>query len=314
VITYIVPTIDVESAPGLTEVKDPLSQLIYGTTEQGEYGIRFIMNAFEKYGFNATFFVSVFEIGIYGVKPIERVVRSIHERGFDVELHTHPNFLWYKKQIFPKKGKFMWEYTLEEQVRLLRFGKALINRWIKEKIVAHRAGGYGADYNTLKAINGAGIPLDSSMFYGKGYYQKNCKLNNPVLTINKLKRFENVWEVPITVYKLRKPIKHIPFIKTTIYKKIDVNWASTNELINAIRLCIKLGVNPITLFLHSFSFTGKYGKLDVSTIKRFLTILDWLSKQQNVKVISIRNLLNLPLNKLAVGSNIMPVIDESNHE
>jgi len=54
-VTYVIPTVDVESASGLGKVKDPLSRLVYGITDEDEYGIRFIMSTLKKYGFKATF-------------------------------------------------------------------------------------------------------------------------------------------------------------------------------------------------------------------------------------------------------------------
>ncbi len=87
----------------------------------------------------------------------------------------------------------MHEYNLREQEEIISKGIELLKKITNTQPIAHRAGSFAADNNTLKALIKNGIFIDSS--YVKEY--KNCKidLNNKLLTEGKIK------EVPISTKK-----------------------------------------------------------------------------------------------------------------
>ena len=67
----------------------------------------------------------------------------------------------------------MWQYSVDEQTEIVNFGKQKIKEWIGIDALAHRAGGYGADDNTMQALKFNDIFIDSSFFYKN----ENCKIN-----------------------------------------------------------------------------------------------------------------------------------------
>ena len=65
----------------------------------------------------------------------------------------------------------MWCYSFNEQVEILEHGIDCLKRWGAGKPIAHRAGAYGINIDTIKALKKVGIYIDSSMFFG----HENCK-------------------------------------------------------------------------------------------------------------------------------------------
>lgn len=160
-----------------------------------EVGIPLIMDLCEKHGVKATFFVDVFGYRIHGEEKMTDIVRGIVARGHDVQLHTHPAWDFshldnksfgrqtYSYGVHSPRKLFMRNYGLEQQIAMLREGIEKLAEWTGERPVAHRAGGYGANYDTLAAVGKVGIFIDASMFWD---HPEWCHLNDPVLTKNKV--------------------------------------------------------------------------------------------------------------------------------
>ena len=104
---YILLTVDTEASMHAGKPL-PVSKMVYGEVNGDFYGISRIMSICDKYGFKATFFVSVLEYLHYGQDEIKKIYETIHERGHDVQLHIHPNWKY--------KDRFLWQYPLREQV------------------------------------------------------------------------------------------------------------------------------------------------------------------------------------------------------
>jgi len=169
--TYVLITVDV----GCQHDKESLDALTWGRAGTGEtYGITRIMDICDSFNVKATFFVNVWEWKTYSEAEMRRVCEVIKERGNDVQLHTHLSTAYDKDREWP------FQYSLKEQIEIMKHGRELTYKWLGEYPIAHRAGGYGADYNTLKAMKATDFFIDSSMLLD----DKRCKLNQPLLTRN----------------------------------------------------------------------------------------------------------------------------------
>ncbi|MCZ8106035.1 MAG: hypothetical protein O9972_50150, partial [Burkholderiales bacterium] len=124
---------------------------------------------------------------------------------------------------------------------------AMIERWTGKRPVSHRAGGYGANYDTLTALAASGIGVDSSVFHGYAH----CGLNTPPLTVNAPVHHSGVLEVPVTV--TRCDLMLGPLRLFSMIKKLDPDWCSPGELRRQIDASIEACAGPIVLFLHSYS-------------------------------------------------------------
>ncbi|EPS52535.1 hypothetical protein CFSAN002368_07690 [Clostridium botulinum A1 str. CFSAN002368] len=125
------------------------------------------------------YILNVYESKKWEKEGFGRICDNICKRGFDVQLHTHPYWM------YDVNREHMHEYSLEEQKTIIKDGIQLLSYYTNEKPVAHRAGAYGANKDTIEALRQNGVKYDFSMFYG----HPNCKIN---LCINKLQKIDKL--------------------------------------------------------------------------------------------------------------------------
>src|SRR5262249_53271335 len=145
------------------------------------------------------------------------IALRLQRLGHDVELHTHPD------AAYDPKRHEMYEYSLDEQTTIVRDGVRLLESWTGQPVVAHRAGAYSADENTLIALERNGVTVDSSLFWE---YPKS-KLNALPLPRNSPGVYRTVLELPVTAYVREDRPGVLPGMLAPIgvIRKLDVNWA-----------------------------------------------------------------------------------------
>lgn len=272
--TYIIFTIDTE-----TDILNgriiPISKMVYGEVDGEYYGITRLMDFCEKYNCKATFFVSTYESHILGEVEMKKVCNEIFTRGHDVQLHTHPKWI--------TQERFMWNHPLEKQEALLTDGKEAIKRWTGEYPIAHRAGGFGADHNTLQALSSVSIPVDSSNI-GSPF----CKLDTGYFKQNTIQMSaEGVIELPITHFAQFKIGQFQPI------KPFDINANTLSELKFVISAAKANNINPLTLLMHSFSFLHRNKDRTNFTpnkcdLKKFERLLQFIAKDKDLEVVTVK--------------------------
>jgi peptidoglycan/xylan/chitin deacetylase (PgdA/CDA1 family) len=195
--TLVMITVDVESY-----TKGTPDQQIWGKQPDGEHGIRRMMDMLDRHGFKGTFYLNVYEAAKHGEAIMAETARTIHGRGHDLQLHTHPQ---------PMFGfETMQNADVEEQVGILNEGKDLIRRWTGKTVIAHRAGAFAANQDTLAACQRAGLVIDSSF--------------SPVSTLTDLSR-----QLPAT--NLPRVINGVVELPLTYFAQARVgNWQSLRYL------------------------------------------------------------------------------------
>ncbi|WP_279127817.1 methyltransferase domain-containing protein [Helicobacter winghamensis] len=220
-------TIDVEQ-----HVKN-IPFAITGEGLQTSCGIYKIMDILEKYSLKGIFFINVYEHKNFN-SVIEKIIKDIDNRGHEIALHHHPN---------PSSpwNKNITEYPLEEQIRILKYGKNFIEKLINKPIVSFRGGGYMVNHNTFAALESCGFKYDSSAF----------SLSSQQITyksINKITQYNNLIEIPVTTN----------FICGYL-TKIDINaQAKALDMLDMLQTHRYYGLNHIVIMLHSFSFIKWY--------------------------------------------------------
>ncbi len=257
---YLFITVDAEAVHGCS---DPWNEFMWGRLPgiKGEYGVSLIADICEHYGFKVTYFLDVYEHTYYGIDKVKEVAQYLENRGHDVQLHTHP--AWYQdprdnksiqkmkaeRSCFPPTKYWMNLNTLEEQINILKHGKNLLEDWLGKSVLAHRAGAYAINLDTIKALKETGFKLDSSTHF----CHPNCHLS---LSINQAVYFNDILEIPITgyfleriwdgfIFKYKHPLK---FVAT------DVNGSTAEQIIHFADMANSYDVKVINLFMHSYSF------------------------------------------------------------
>jgi peptidoglycan/xylan/chitin deacetylase (PgdA/CDA1 family) len=256
-------TVDTESyAQG-----DPDAQ-IWGRARDGqEYGIRRIMDTLERHGARATFYVNVYESGRHGEEALREVVRAIHARGHDVQLHTHPRDLYGIDKLT--------RADVPRQREILAWGKAFIERVTGQPVVAHRAGAFAANLNTITALHEVGIPVDASL--SSAWWE--CHLAREVASPNRPFVLNGVLELPATVY-VQARIGTLRFVRM-----LDIQASSLLELKRVVRQAREQGVSAINVLVHSHSFI-RGGRGDLRLFRRLDRFLEFLARESGVQAVT----------------------------
>lgn len=176
--TCVYITIDTEYSSGLAAGFCPVDRAenfarsVACLTPDGPAGITHKLALFEQYGIKAVFFVDPMPALIWGVAAIEDIVAPILNAGQDVQLHCHTEWLELARADNPlpgkRTGKNLYEFALEEQQQILEYARDTLVAAGAPAPVAFRAGNYGADDNTLRALGQLGLQYDISRFRSSG--------------------------------------------------------------------------------------------------------------------------------------------------
>ena len=138
------------------------------------WGLQKILRLGEEKKVPINFFLDVVECHEYGDDFIKEIVDLIHEYRQKVYFHIHPNFII--------KGGYhlFWQYSIEEQMELLRQGFADYERLVGRKCKAMRTGGYCTVQNLYDALNAVtdGSVIDVSHCKGYRYSRYSSLVNN----------------------------------------------------------------------------------------------------------------------------------------
>ena len=161
---------------------------ILGRTHDGDFGISYQMEVMHAHGWRGVFFVEGLFACAAGREPLAKIVKLIQDRGHEVQLHLHTEWLARMKRPLLSGGKTggnMLCFSREEQVHLLRTGIDNLLACGVERVRAFRAGNLGANHDTLAALAEVGVEFDSSAYPGGS--------TGDVMTAG-------VTEVPITMF------------------------------------------------------------------------------------------------------------------
>ena len=253
--THVLLTIDVESL----STGNPKTN-IWGRLDgyPGENGVPLILDILKRNQSKATFYFSVFEISQYDKQDIKQVAQTIVEHKQDIQLHTHP------KHMYGKRGMSL--FSLDKQELILRKGKELLEQWTEKNIIAHRAGAYKADTNTLIALKKIGISVDSSLnaasnspLYQEGYHQ------NDIVAI------DDILEIPVTYYTQLK------FMDWESKRHLDIESSTLSELKYVLDQMAEQGSCAANIMMHSFSIT-RFGYPDQRVVTKLDALLQYIKE------------------------------------
>jgi hypothetical protein len=182
-----------------TSLREDLRRDLYGVTPEGEFGVPYQMDVLDHFGLKAVFFVeSLFPCAV-GIDPLKALVSQIRSRGHEVQLHLHTEWLsWIDPPLLPGRlGNNLNEFTEEEQTLLLSRGVDNLRAAGVQDVCAFRAGNYGANFDTLRALSRQGIQFDSS--HNTCYLRSTCHMRTPAPLLQPA-RLEEVWEFPVSFF------------------------------------------------------------------------------------------------------------------
>jgi hypothetical protein len=248
--------------------------------QERELGIDLIMRNLDEFGLKGTFFVEPLGSAFFGLDGLSSVCKTIRERGHDVQLHVHPGqaqaFWISQKESLPSDN--LADYPLEKQSAFLRRGMDILEGAgvPRGEIVAFRAGNFGSDNDTWKAMKENGLRVSSS--YNPSYLASDCKIKWPQIEAELFDTGCGVWELPITNF-------HEP---GGSFRPLQVTAVGLPEMKHLLLQAHRLGLQEITLVTHSFelfhldSVPRRRGRINLVNARRLRGICRFLSEHPDL--------------------------------
>lgn len=179
--TALLITVDTELSSLLHErgmgLEDNVRSSIWGEAEGRAYGIGWQMDELESHGLKGVFFVDPMPALLYGTEFLRSIVAPIVARGHEVQLHIHSEWLRWARHspVSGQLGRNIGDFSQADQAILLRLGKAWLEEAGAPPITAFRAGNFGANDDTLRALADVGLAWDSSV--NPAYHCYGCRIS-----------------------------------------------------------------------------------------------------------------------------------------
>lgn len=250
-VTNVFITIDTEVSTPLSEnwrttaLSEEIERDIYGRTDTGELGIVHQMDVMNSYGIKATFFVEALFACEVGIQPLQRVLDAIRQYGHDAQLHIHTEWLprLSKPLLDSKYGQHIRNFSVEDQAKLIGRGKSIFQACGME-VKAFRAGNYGANFDTLRALRENGIYFDTS--YNFVRLEAACGMSMPEPLLQP-QNFEGVFELPVSFF--RDGLRH--------YRPLQICACSQTEIENTLLSAWQMGWYSVVIVSHSFELLNR---------------------------------------------------------
>jgi hypothetical protein len=179
--TSLLITVDTELSSSLhrggATLKDNVARSIWGETRDGAFGIGWQMDLLDRQGLKGVFFLDPMPALVHGPDFLRAIVGAIVSRGHEVQLHIHTEWLEWAdvSPVDGRRGRNIGDFTLDDQITLLRLARTLLEDAGAPPILAFRAGNFGANDDTLRALAALGILWDSSV--NPAYLGRECGID-----------------------------------------------------------------------------------------------------------------------------------------
>jgi peptidoglycan/xylan/chitin deacetylase (PgdA/CDA1 family) len=205
-----------------------------------QFGVYGVLEILDRHDLKATWFLNVYEAHRHeDPTTVERLAKTLDERGHEVALHTHPS------EDLEMYARPLYWFDAAQQKTILGYGAELIEKWTGRAPVSFRAGGYVLNDETFDALESLGFSVDSSVFFSSP--------NNRItpFTVNAVRMRGGIVEVPVT---------YVPRVQSDgeiDHRKFDVNWLTGDELDTVVDRVSEFGIAQAMFMMHSFSFIDK---------------------------------------------------------
>ena len=278
-------TVDVEAQPRRA-VGDPVENLIYGRFGHEQFGIGRMMDIADAHDAKITFFLDLAEYDLYGDRILD-VGKFIVDRGHDLQVHIHPEFL--SKDFFfarglPRTVNF-FEMPHEAAKYISEYICGLYSKISPDSPIAFRGGGYRYGSEILKCLAEYGVRVSSNYNYGRNIDYLN-------LGVQRVFKWSlGVLEMPIScTEKLGNLDRTIEYnYNSGVFNKEgwsrDIFAQRHNAFLDDVSSssAFKNGA-PIVLVMHSWSFLckdedGRFSSPSTFLADRFSDLLSVVSER-----------------------------------
>lgn len=246
---------------------------VYGRSDAGQYALPKTLEILAVNGLKGVFFVEPLFSARFGARHLETIVGMILNAGQEVQLHLHPEWTDEIRPIVfpdkPYKRQHLFNYSLDEQTRLIALGLELLRAAGARDVNAFRAGSFGANRDTLLAAQACGLHYDSSLNMCAPISGQDIRSDEPFY----FPRCHNALRlVPMTVFRdgFRK------------LRPAQVGACSFRELTDILENSASLGHDSVTILSHNFEMLRSgSSKPDKIVAARFAALCRYLAKHRS---------------------------------
>lgn len=275
--THALITVDTElsasrQARGLS-VADNVAQSITGRTAKGDYGIGWQMDRMAERGAKGVYFVDPMPGLVHGPSVVEQMVDPILKRGHEVQIHIHPEWLGWAKDspVEGRTGRNIGDFSFDDQIALIGWARDALVAAGAPAPNAFRAGNYGANDDTLRALATLGIAWDSS--YNADYAGSDCRITLSPDTID-----------PVSVHGVTEaPIAGI-WDTPGHFRPAQVCALSAWEMREGLRHAARTDAHSFVVVTHSFEMLSRdRQRANPSVMKRFVALCDAIAGTEDAE-------------------------------
>ena len=212
----------------------------FGETARGSFGVPYQLERLRAHSLRGVYFVEALAASVVGTGPLEAMVSTILAAGQEVQLHLHTEWLRVEpNEVLPgRRGGNIRDFTLEEQRALLGLGRDNLEAAGARDVIAYRAGNFGANADTLRALASLDFRFDSS--HNAAFPDRARHIGAPA-PIRQPAPVEGVLEVPVSCFEDRPG--HL--------RPAQIIACSHDEMTHALNEAWRLGWHCFVIVTHS---------------------------------------------------------------
>ena len=183
-----------------TRLGEEMDCYIWGATTKGSYGLPYQTALLREHGLRAVFFVESLFACVVGIERLQQIVEILRSAGQEMQLHIHTEWLarMERSPLGAHFGPNMKDFSVAEQEILITLGRENLARCGVTGTRAFRAGNFGANHDTLRALSARGMQMDTShniAFVGSG-----CSIEVDPLLVQP-RRLHGIEEYPVSCFR-----------------------------------------------------------------------------------------------------------------
>ncbi len=250
---------------------EAFQRYIYGP--DGHFGLPYTLDVLAEHNLLGVFFVESLFATRFGLQPLAEIVGLLHERGHEVQLHLHPEWVDESRTPLLKnvngKRRLLSSFSLAEQQILIAEGLTLLRQAGGQGVNAFRAGNFGFNTATLLALATNGIVFDSS--YNARVLGLESGVMPGTLVVEPI-RCGEIFEYPVTVFN---DGSHLP-------RPLQLTACSYQEIEGLLWQALELGRKSFVIISHNFELLNQArNRPDYTVIKRFHKLCRFLDQHRD---------------------------------
>ena len=248
--THALITIDTELSAGRQaagmSVDDNYACSFIGQVGEHDFGVGWLMRTMSAHGIRGVFMVDPMPGLVYGPEIVERMVQPILQGGHDVQLHIHSEWLEWAKEspVEGRTGRNIGDFSLADQIALIGWARDALIRAGAPAAHAFRAGNFGANDDTLRALAHLGLRWDSS--FNADYTGRDCRITLSPALIDPIMA-EGIAEAPVAGI----------FDRPGHFRPAQICALSNTEMVQALDHAAASGAHSFVTVTHSFEMLAR---------------------------------------------------------